>query len=116
MSFLNTLLHTGADVCCLVLICCACLQLAWQQKDQDMPHSPGWWKEAFLPLGAAYMFAWHGNGAGEGFVLWLSLLAPCVLATALFMLMGKGSRELCLKARNTGFVLFVPAVFLLLFV
>lgn len=133
-TFLQTLLGGLADACCVFLVFAACLQLAWHQKGmspsfrqdkggqdrQDQQenrarpcHSPCWWKEVCLPLGAAYIFAWHWHGAGEGLVLWLSLLAPCVLAAALMILLDLACQRHVRAVRHLSLVLFVPAVALL---
>lgn len=135
LSFLETLVSGLADACCIFLVFAACLQLAWHQSSRrpvgadaagqdeaEAPgkttasHSPCWWKEVCLPLGAAYLFAWNWHGAGEGLVLWLSLLAPCVLAAALFTLLDLANSRHVQAVQNLSLVLFVPAVALLVFV
>lgn len=140
LSFLDTLLAGLADAGCVLLVFAACLQLAWHQNacrqkastapenrartgeggdegdGHDQPaHSPCWWKEVCLPLGAAYIFAWHWHGAGEGLVLWLSLLAPCMLAAALCLLLGLARERHVRALQNLSLLLFVPAVALLVF-
>lgn len=79
------------------------------------PHSPCWWKEVCLPLGTAYIFAWHWHGAGEGLVLWLSLLAPCVLAAALMILLDLVCLRHVRAVQHLALMLFVPAIALLVF-
>ena len=138
LSFLETIISGLADACCIFLVFAACLQLAWHQSArrpvgadaagqaeaetagktvrQTDRHSPCWWKEVCLPLGAAYLFAWNWHGAGEGLVLWLSLLAPCVLAAALFTLLDLANSRHVQAVQNLSLVLFVPAVALLVFV
>lgn len=115
MFEIHTLLTSVSNAACAVLVFCAALQLEVRLRS-SLSHSPVWWRELWLPLGGAFLFALHAHGAGEGFVFWLALLAPCGLAAGLLRHWGFGSERLIAPATKLGSVLFVPALALLLFV
>lgn len=85
--------------------------------DTDPSHTPFFWREVLLPFCTAYLFAWHGNGAGEGFVLWIGLLAPAALFLVLARVAAPNLLEKVARLDDRAFLgLFGLAVLLFLLV